>query len=145
MTAPAATPIAILDPAGSGANPAYRAGACNIGAFEIRRRRTFGILGFAAAAGLLAALVASGAPVEARAVLFLPLAGGFSGWLQARRRFCAGFAFAGIANFGADEGGRRPIADPEAVARDRAAAYRLGRDVVALAALGTVAAVLLPL
>ena len=53
------------------------------------------IVGFAAAAILFAILVAVGAPAWTRLFVFLPLAGGIFSWLQARRRFCAGFAVAG--------------------------------------------------
>ncbi|MCJ7709818.1 MAG: hypothetical protein MUQ32_03210, partial [Chloroflexi bacterium] len=92
----------------------YVAGACNIGPWEIRRRRAFALAGFAVAAVLFAMLVVAGAPAWTRLVLILPLWGGAFSWLQARRRFCAAFAMAGIANFGDGDGTRRSVRDTDA-------------------------------
>ncbi len=86
---------------------AYVPGACNIGPWEIRRRRAFAVIALAIAALLMLALVAVHAPGPARLVLVLPLWGGVFSWLQARRRFCGAFALGGIANFGEGTGSRR--------------------------------------
>jgi hypothetical protein len=136
-------PLAIIEP--DAAVDGYLAGACNIGPWEIRRRRAFAIVGFAAAAALLAALVAVHVPAVARVVLLLPLWGGMFSWLQARRRFCAGFAVAGIANFGDGETTRRSIADEAARRADLRAVARMTRDSFLLALPLTLVAILLPI
>ena len=87
---------------------AYRAGACNIGPAEIRRRRDAGILGVAATVVLAAALVAMAAPAWARLLVFFPAAGAAIGFLQARMRFCVSFAVSGLRNFG-------PLGTPDKV------------------------------
>jgi hypothetical protein len=78
----------------------YEPGACNIGPAEIARRRRTGIAGMAAALMLAAGLFIVGAPPVARIVVALPLSVGAVGLLQARFRFCVGFALAGLRNFG---------------------------------------------
>ena len=123
----------------------YVAGACNIGPWEIRRRRAFAITGFAVAAVILAALVMANVPAAARVVVLLPLWGGMFSWLQARRRFCAGFAMAGIANFGDGDAMRRSVVDEAAHRTDVAAVLRMTRDSFLLALPLTLVAVLLPL
>jgi len=124
---------------------AYVPGACNIGPWEIRRRRAFAGIALAIAALLLLALVAVHAPGPARLVLILPLWGGVFSWLQARRRFCGAFALGGIANFGEGTGSRRAVDDPAAHRADVLATWRMTRDSFLLALAITVVAVLLPL
>lgn len=111
---------------------AYQAGACNIGPYEIRRRRTSGLLGVGAAVALGAALLAVGAPAPARLLVLVPLWGGLISLLQARRRFCVGFALAGIANLGDDASGRARVS-PSDRAADLAAGGRLVRDALLIA------------
>jgi hypothetical protein len=121
----------------------YRPGVCNIGPHEIARRRRGGYALFAVTIVLGLVLVALGAPPVARALVALPLAAGFATWLQARRRFCAGFAFAGIRNLGGPLD-REQVEREEDRRADRAAALRLVRDGVLLAVLPTAVLVLLP-
>ena len=132
--------ISLITPDGAG----YVPGVCNIGPWEIRRRRTFGIIGFAAAIVLFVALVAAGAPPIARLLVLLPTWGGAFSWLQARRRFCAGFAVAGISNFADGDAGRQAITDPSAHRADMAATLRMTRDSFLIALPVTILAVLLP-
>ena len=133
-------PVTLLTPEGDG----YVPGVCNIGPWEIRRRRTFAIIGFAAAIVLLVALVAAGAPPIARFLVLLPAWGGTFSWLQARRRFCAGFAMAGISNFADGEAGRQAVTDPAAHRADVQATLRMTRDSFLIALPVTIVAVLLP-
>ena len=91
---PSSPPIAPIVVSGGPPDDRYVPGVCNIGAWEIRRRRRFAYLGFAAAVILFVVLVAIGAPAWTRLFVFLPVASGMVSWLQARRRFCAGFAVA---------------------------------------------------
>lgn len=105
--------------------PAYEAGVCNIGPAEIARRRRAGDVGLLAAAGLLAGLVAGGAPRSLRLVVAVPAMVSASGYLQARLRFCAGFGSRGIYNFG-EPGAAVGVSDEAARARDRARATQIG-------------------
>jgi hypothetical protein len=123
----------------------YVAGACNIGPWEIRRRRAFAFAGFAAAAVLLLVLVVSGAPAAARLIVLLPLWGGMFSWLQARRRFCAAYAIGGLSNFGNGQSSQQAVGDPAAHREDLRAVMRLTRDSFLLALPITIVAVLLPL
>jgi hypothetical protein len=139
---PGSTPVSPIAP---GPMPdGYVPGVCNIGPWEIRRRRAFAIAGFVVAAVLLVGLVASGAPAPARVILVLPLWGGCFSWLQARRRFCVAFAMGGIANFGDGEATRRAVVDAEAHRADLVATLRMTRDSFLLALAPTAIAVLLP-
>ena len=122
----------------------YVPGVCNIGAWEIRRRRRFAYVGFAAAVILFAVLVAIDAPAWTRLVVFLPLASGLFSWLQARRRFCAGFAVARVSNFADGDDGRRRVEDEAAHRADIAAVRRMTRDAVLIALPIAVLAALLP-
>ena len=139
---PVPTPVTPIAFAAS--EDGYVPGACNIGSWEIRRRRAFGIAGFVAAAILFAGLVAAGAPPVSRVLVLLPAWGGTFSWLQARRRFCAAYAMAGISNFGDREAGRQTVADAAAHRADVEATLRLTRDSFAIALLITIVAVLLP-
>ena len=101
-------PLAIEYPA---ATSAYRAGACNIGPDEIARRRRGGLAGIGIAVAIAAVLVFIDAPGPLRLLVFPFLAGGLISLEQARRRFCVGFALAGLRNFG-------PLGTPDKVTDD---------------------------
>jgi hypothetical protein len=96
----------------------YVAGRCNIGRDEITVRRRWGHAGLAATLGLLVLLVATGAPREARLLLFFPAAAAAVGYLQAWLRFCAAFGLLGVFNFGR-LGRHQRVLDAEALRRDR--------------------------
>ena len=123
----------------------YVAGACNIGPWEIRRRRAFAIAAFVAAAVLLGVLLVVGAPQWTRLVLLLPLWGGFFSWLQARRRFCAAYALQGTSNFGDGYGTLEKSADEAAHRADMRAVTRMTRDSFLLALPVALLLTLLPL
>jgi hypothetical protein len=121
----------------------YRAGACNIGPAEIARRRTGGLVTVVAAVVLAVGLVAIGAPAWARLAVIVPLAGGLISLEQVRRRFCVGFAMAGIRNFG-PLGSPQHVEDDAARATDRRAALVMVAYMTAIAAVIGVAFALLP-
>ncbi len=137
----APTPIRHVAPAPA---DGYVPGACNIGPWEIRRRRVSAIVAFVVAAALFAALLAVGAPAWIRLALIAPLWGGMISWLQARRHFCVAFAMGGLANFGDGEASRRQVVDPVGRALDRRATALLLRDAFLVALLPTIVAVILP-
>lgn len=123
--------------------PEYRAGACNIGPAEIAARRRSGYLGLAAAAGLAVALVAVDAPDAARWLVALPLAGGAIGLLQARFRFCAGYAFAGMRNL-RELGAAERVEDASDRRADRRRALAISAAGLAVGVAGAAALVALP-
>jgi hypothetical protein len=105
----------------------YESGQCNIGPAEIARRRMAGHGGIIATIVLLGVLMWTDAPVLARLLLFLPVAGAASGYLQAAFRFCANYGWRGVFNFG-EAGHHRttPVTDPDAVRADRRKAALIG-------------------
>jgi hypothetical protein len=138
-TAPGPHPLSTDAPA------EYVPGVCNIGPYEIARRRRAGLAGVAIAIVIAAALVLLDVPQIARAIVLLPLWGGFVSLLQVTRRFCVGFAFAGLENFGPEEAARRRVVDEDARAADRRAGRRLILDALLYAIPPTVVFVLLPI
>ena len=122
----------------------YRAGACNIGPEEIARRRRGGLTGVGIAVAIGIGLVAIGAPAWTRVLVFPFLAGGLISLEQVRRRFCVGFAMAGLRNFG-------PLGEPDKVvdtaerAADRRAALVMTAYMSAIAAAITALFVVLPI
>jgi len=105
-------------------DPGYRAGACNIGPAEIRRRRNAGIAAAVATVVLAIVLLAIGAPPWARLLVFFPAAGAAVGFLQARFRFCVAFAMQGVRDFG-PLGSREKVADAADHRADLVAAAKL--------------------
>jgi hypothetical protein len=121
----------------------YRAGACNIGPDEIRKRRVAGVTAAVATVAFGAGLIAIGAPAPARLLVALPAAGSAVGFLQARSKFCLGFAIAGVRNFG-PVGSMVRVDDREAHRADLIAAVRLGVESVAIGAAVGIAFALVP-
>ena len=120
------------------ANAAYQAGACNIGPAEIARRRRSGLAALGIAAAIAVIIVAVDAPAVARLLVFPFLAGGFVTLEQARRRFCVGFAMAGLRNFG-PLGAPDKVTDSADLAADRRAALIMVLYCSAIAAAATLA------
>jgi hypothetical protein len=121
----------------------YRAGACNIGPDEIRKRRAAGVAAAVATVALGAGLLAIGAPAPARLLVALPAAGSAIGFLQARSRFCLGFAIAGVRNFG-PVGSVVRVEDRDAHRADLIAAVKLGAESAAIGATVGILFALLP-
>jgi hypothetical protein len=87
-------------------------------------RRRAGHAGTAVTAALAAALLRSDLHPAWRLALAVPAAGAASGYLQARRRFCADFGFRGVYNFGL-RGDRQPVSGDQARAQDRRQALQI--------------------
>src|SRR6187551_2579226 len=102
----------------------YQPGVCNIGPREIAKRRAFGIAGIVSSVVLAIALVAIDAPQIARAIVLIPLWGAFVSLEQARRKFCAAFAYAGIRSVNGSDA-TESVANGADLAIDRAAARRM--------------------
>lgn len=125
------------------AQDGYRPGACNIGPREIMKRRAYGVAGIASAIVFGVALLWIGAPQVARALVLFPLWGAIISLEQARRKFCAGFAYAGIRSVSGSNA-TESVSDPADLAIDRAAARRLVAYCGAIATAITAVFVLLP-
>jgi hypothetical protein len=122
---------------------AYEAGVCNIGPDEIRRRRLAGHVGLGAAVGLVAALIAVGAPPVTRLLVVAPAAISASGYIQARSRFCANYGWRGIFNVG-PAGDVISVDDAAARAADQRRARQIGLQSLGIGLVSAVAALLLP-
>ncbi|MEO7663588.1 MAG: hypothetical protein ABIV26_00550, partial [Candidatus Limnocylindrales bacterium] len=116
----------------------------NIGPAEITRRRrsAVGVTSFTVIIAI--AIVAAGLPQLARLAIFPFAAASAVSWLQVIRRFCVGFAAAGIQNFGA-LGAQERIADDAARAADRRRASLMTLEGAAYAAIVTGILVVLPI
>lgn len=116
----------------------YQPGACNIGHAERRKRYLTGVAGFAAAALLVAAVATVHADRAWLLAAVAPLFVGVLGVLQARARFCVGFAMAGVFDVSASGERRQPA--PEAGQRaDRKRAIVLSVKALAAATVGALA------
>lgn len=122
----------------------YVPGACNIGPWEIRRRRLSAIAALIAAVALFAVLVVIDAQQWTRIALLAPAWGAAISWLQARRHFCVAYAMGGLSNFGNGDTTRQAVADPVQRALDRRATVLLVRDAFLLAIVPVIVAVILP-
>ena len=132
--------IQYVEPAPGG----YRPGACNIGPREIAKRRAYGIAAVISAVVLGIVLVAIDAPPLARAIVIFPLWGGIIGLEQARRKFCAGFAYAGIRSVAGSDA-TESVGDREDLRRDRATARTMVAYSGAIATAIAAVFVLLPI
>lgn len=122
---------------------AYRPGACNIGPFELARRRRSAVAFTLLAVVVAGVILASGLPVVARLGVFPFAAAAAITWLQVGRRFCVAFAAIGIRNFGR-RSDAETIDDPEAVAADRWTALRMVIEGCLYGALVTAALLVIP-
>jgi accessory gene regulator protein AgrB len=76
----------------------YIPGVCNINRQEIASRRKLGHIGLAVFIVLLIIFFAMSLSIYFRVVLFLPAYLSATGYLQARNKFCVGYAAAGQEN-----------------------------------------------
>jgi hypothetical protein len=125
------------------ADAQYVPGVCNIGPYEIARRRRAGHAAALVTIVMLAILLVVGAPPLLRLVIALPAAGAAIGYLQAQLKFCAGFGSLGEFNFG-PLGRAQHVADAADRARDRARAVQIIAAGAVIGGLVGLVAVLLP-
>jgi len=120
----------------------YRAGACNIGPAEITRRRRFGHFALVVTVALFGVLVLLGVPPLVRFIIAVPAAVAVACYMEATLKFCIGFGWLGVFNFGA-HGTTQRVADGGARASDRWRALRLSLVCAAIAiAIGAIAVIL---
>lgn len=102
----------------------YIPGTCNIGRAEVANRYRKGYIGLVASIFLIAIIELFQLPPVWRLLLVFPAALAFTGFLQARQKFCLAYGFAGV--FGM-RGYRKTsrIADPAFLREDRKMAWSL--------------------
>ena len=110
----------------------YVAGACNIGSAEAATRRMLGISAACVTLVLGIALLALGAPPAWLLLTAVPASATAIGLLQARSRFCVGYAVAGMSNFGDSRADAVTSTDSAERAADRVRARQLTRRSMAL-------------
>lgn len=124
--------------------PGYVAGVCNIGEYEITRRRRFGLLNLAATLLIITFLVLIGADPVWRLLIFFPAFGAAIGFIQARMHFCAYFGLSSLFNFGEAGSSPEEVWEAELRRQDRRRAWTIIGYSLLIALGMTVAACLLP-
>ena len=112
----------------------YRAGYCNIGARERRKRYTVAAIGFVAALCYLGAVVLFRLPLALLLGLFALLCVTIEWYIQARSAFCARFALLGRYDFSGSSGETGVVDDAEDRTADRRQAFRITAASVGIAA-----------
>jgi hypothetical protein len=108
----------------------YIPGVCNINQDEIRKRRKIGLIGLAALLVSLAGLMLLKVPALVMLVLFLPAFLMAIGLLQAKNKFCVGYAAAGMRHTALAV---EKIDDDEAMHRDKARARSMNLQALGIA------------
>ena len=102
----------------------YVAGSCNIGPAEIHRRYQVSIISGALYVVMALFLVISNESTLVRLTAFLPAMAASVGFMQARRKFCLAYGFAGLFSF-ERLGDVTKVVDKAALKADRAYALRI--------------------
>ncbi len=100
----------------------YIPGSCNIGPAEVNKRLRTGYLGLAMMAIFIILDINFHFPQVWKLALFAPTVYAFSGFLQARQRFCFLFGFLGLFSMA---GKRSSVKDDQQKNKDRAKALWL--------------------
>jgi hypothetical protein len=116
----------------------YVSGVCNIGPAEVARRRALGWVGLVATVVLVGVLLWIGAPRLWALAVFVPAFLGAAGFLQARYKFCSGYAARGVYNFGRP-GQTRAVPDDAAQRTDRRRGNQILMATVLIAVVVTLA------
>jgi len=120
----------------------YIPGMCNINPQEIAKRRNIGYMGLVASALLLALFIGFDAPWWLRLIIFVPAFTGATGFLQAKNKFCVGFASANMQH--ADDGEASKITDTKSLLLDKLKARKINMQSFAIALVVTVVTILIP-
>jgi hypothetical protein len=78
----------------------YIPGSCNIGKGEVQRRQFVAIIGLLFTITTAVGLLTTDASTGAKLTIFLPAMIFAIGFIQARKKFCLAYGFAGTFNFG---------------------------------------------
>lgn len=115
----------------------YRAGICNIGHDERRRRFYSGIATLLLAVGYTAWVLATDQPAIAFVGTFLLLVGGLLGYLQARMQFCVAFGALARYDLSGSGGEQGTVTEADLRRKDRLRALELLAYAAGLAAAAT--------
>jgi hypothetical protein len=121
----------------------YIPGVCNIGKAEIRMRARFGWIGLGVTIVLWAVFLIFNVPAPWRLFLFVPAAGGATGFLQAALHFCAAFGMKGVFNFGSEVGKTDTVEQAEFRRKDLRKARMIGLYSLLIGVIVAMAGVLL--
>lgn len=121
----------------------YIPGICNINPVEVRRRQMIGRVGFGVFVVFVILLVVFHAPWYFRTVVFIPAFLACTGYLQARNKFCVGYAGAGQQH--ADDGEVVAITEESALKADRAKARMMNAQAFVTAAVVAAIFAVIPL
>lgn len=116
----------------------YTSGVCNINPRETANRRRIGYTAVVIFIIVLMVLVAISAPRLVRIILFLPAVFAASGFLQAKNKFCVGYAGAGMQNADGNDMVGKKITDSMAARQDKARALSINLQSLACAVVATV-------
>ena len=122
----------------------YVAGTCNIGPDEIKRRKTFAIAGFVFFLVSLIGAFSPHATHTTRLGVAIPAMLFATGFVQARKKFCLAFGFAGTFNF-SKVGQINKVATAEERKADRITAAKILIQSLLIAAILTGVVEALPL
>jgi hypothetical protein len=122
----------------------YIAGACNIGAGEVRRRQVVALIGLFFTISSAITLLATDSSRSARISILLPAMIFSVGFIQSRRKFCLAYGLAGSFNFG-KLGSITKVQRLEDRKADRKTAISIFVQAFVLAAVITMAIFALPL
>ncbi|MEP6710155.1 MAG: hypothetical protein ABJA64_00355 [Candidatus Saccharibacteria bacterium] len=120
----------------------YIPGICNINPKEIKNRRMTGYFGLAAVALMLALFLTFDLDHWIRLAIFAPAFLSATGFLQAKNKFCVGFAGAKMHH--ADDGEAVKITDNKSLLLDRIKARKINLQAFGIAILVTIITLLLP-
>lgn len=121
----------------------YIPGICNINHAEIKRRRQAGHIGLFLSVVLLIIIIAFHTPWTYRIVILLPVYVAAIGYLQAKNKFCVGYAGSGKQH--ADDGDVEAIAETSALDADKLRARTMNLQAFIIAAIVTILVCLIPL
>ena len=121
----------------------YQPGVCNIGPAEIRSRRRVGFIGVIIAIAYLVVALVLGWAAPWRLFVFLPVALGANGFLQAGLHFCVNFGMRGLFNFG-QLGTEESVMEAEFRRKDQRRAIQIIVLSVVIAAVAAFGSLLIP-
>lgn len=121
----------------------YIPGICNINPAEIKKRRMAGHIGLAASAIFIILAIVGGLDWYIRLFLFIPAFVAATGYLQAKNKFCVGYAGAGKQH--ADNGEVETITADDALKADKRKAQTINAQSVLVGVLAAAVFAIVPL
>lgn len=102
----------------------YVPGVCNIGIYEIRRRKIFSFVGYIMFFGMLIYFFVMDTPPLLRATLAIPALIQSINYLQVTNKFCVNFGLRQMYNF-SDSSNTQHITDDESIKKDYEKSLRI--------------------